>query len=1452
MPQISKIRIVNFQYNDGKRLIADELYAFSSLKRNDAQNVLINLANGGGKSVLVQLMLQPIIPKAKVAERRIESFFTRASDHCFVLLEWCKDNSDEKLLTGIAMAASSGASREEDTSGGMAVKYYTFYANYENDASQYGIVNLPLSAKESGRFVAADFDAIRALSKKSSGALNYYSSDDSIQWQKKLSEYGLIQEEWHMMEQLNSEEGGLGKFFEKFRSSDQLLDKLLIPAIETKQNRCEENGDATLTTMLLSYVRQYRAQQTHLQERERYVSFYDALRELKPQAEGLWDANDRLESSIAELFGFSDALAAKLTALDVQRQMNEEQKKRAEEKKQRIEWEKISADYHTAEQKFSEADATAKSVQEHCDALRAELTATNVKLKTFECARFVQKLTDIENEMAAFQREISLRESGGDTAQHLSALKYSVFTGIHSELPIMQTQQREQEVQQQKNAQELFCKEAEQKKADTDKINFRSTYDQQQGIFKNYCEETDWKAGKLNADLMRRLDGLYSDAELSALQNQIETNQSLLVQQMEQCKTNESATRAAFAELPEQRALLTVKQNETERLLQTVQGELAEYRQREDRIQSICRQYNLDFDQRFSDKLSEYLSEQQRAAQANVVATDRRLDTAAEAISAAEKGAVHVPHAVIRYLDETGVRYKTCEKYLMELTEAGKISVQNCQHLLELAPAVAYSVMMEHSEIERLRAYGHDEWLPAMVPIIAPDEMELLLQFKAKQQNVIAFYAADYFEDRESYISNLYREQDGLKNKLERLHQQLETYHAQLADAEAFSYSEDFYSRHQQDAEALQQVIAECESAVTELDGRRDELTAQVAEAEAQYERLREQKNCEASRNSLCNEIMHRLTQENRLYEFLSEMKERVRLSEETCAAIAREMELLRIAREQVALQLRETNNCIAELHSALCEVDGCTPKERLPGAWKDLLAEYHALQSAQDKALEDLTQQLNRCAQSQQECQKEIARRQLAPEQYQNIVYREADEESARNNLRVLEAKCAEAEQRNKQAIEQRGIAKGKFDSASEALLPYGSALPLSDIGSNFVKRNVEVGQEIALINQAQKAQDESKRTLEGTQGRIEDKLCGYARPNTPKSTALEESVPEQYQQLLNALNRNQKELNNAGQKVNALLTDINKQYSDADWSLAQAVSSMFAMLKNESQGDRYYTLVDYIGGAIQNAERIIARIDTDLKEFDNARGDLVYQCRLQGQRIFEGLRQMANSSKVEIYADRPWKQMIRFTIPDEVNTDIAKVAIESEIDRGTREISEKMDGEVSEIELKKAAERVVGSRTLFRRYIGKDSVSVSAYKIDQNPKNGGYRIWEQTQINNSGAEKFVIYFAIILSLMNYARSGLGEIQDKELRSVLILDNPFGATSSRHILMPMFAISEHFRVQLICLSDINKSDVLNCFNLVIRAIVRQRPMSSNELLTHEGNELIEHGFYCAEQLSIL
>ena len=350
MPQISKIRIVNFQYNDGRRLIADELYDFESRDKGPS-DVLINLANGGGKSVLVQLMMQPIIPKAKVAGRRIESFFTKASDHCYVAIEWVLDGSKMKLMTGIAMAASD-SSRDNDQDRGFQIKYYTFISSYQNYQGDYDIVSLPLSRKENSRFIPALFDDVRNLAKKSGGKLERYASDDSVKWAERLAQYGIVQSEWRMIEELNSNEDGLSKYFSNLKTSDAVIDKLIIPRIEDKENRKTSHDDSSLETMLISYARQFSKQQDIIKEREVCSGFYDMLERTKVEAEELWKSNDSLEKCIETLFAFADALKTEINIQKEHKQSLSEQRSKLYENIRHINWEKVSAEFYICKEAF--------------------------------------------------------------------------------------------------------------------------------------------------------------------------------------------------------------------------------------------------------------------------------------------------------------------------------------------------------------------------------------------------------------------------------------------------------------------------------------------------------------------------------------------------------------------------------------------------------------------------------------------------------------------------------------------------------------------------------------------------------------------------------------------------------------------------------------------------------------------------------------------------------------------------------------------------------------------------------------------------------------------------------------------------------------------------------------------------------------------------------------------
>ena len=66
MSKINTLRIVNLNYNNNSIKISDEAFQFNG------ESTLMSLRNGGGKTVLVQMMTAPFVHK-DIGIQRIES-----------------------------------------------------------------------------------------------------------------------------------------------------------------------------------------------------------------------------------------------------------------------------------------------------------------------------------------------------------------------------------------------------------------------------------------------------------------------------------------------------------------------------------------------------------------------------------------------------------------------------------------------------------------------------------------------------------------------------------------------------------------------------------------------------------------------------------------------------------------------------------------------------------------------------------------------------------------------------------------------------------------------------------------------------------------------------------------------------------------------------------------------------------------------------------------------------------------------------------------------------------------------------------------------------------------------------------------------------------------------------------------------------------------------------------
>ena len=123
MSKINAIRLINLNYNNNAIRISDETFQLGG------QSTLLSLRNGGGKSVLVQMISAPFVHKQyrKTKDRPFESYFTTAKP-TFIMVEWALDHGAGYCLTGMMVRRSQGT--EEQSAEPLEI--VNFIAEYTN------------------------------------------------------------------------------------------------------------------------------------------------------------------------------------------------------------------------------------------------------------------------------------------------------------------------------------------------------------------------------------------------------------------------------------------------------------------------------------------------------------------------------------------------------------------------------------------------------------------------------------------------------------------------------------------------------------------------------------------------------------------------------------------------------------------------------------------------------------------------------------------------------------------------------------------------------------------------------------------------------------------------------------------------------------------------------------------------------------------------------------------------------------------------------------------------------------------------------------------------------------------------------------------------------------------------------------------------------------------------
>lgn len=229
MPKLREIRVVNAQFDDGRGIYEDFKMPFYG------RNATYELRNGGGKSVLLMLMLQCVLPNTSLDANHPFKDMFRGGDQnrtTHVLAEWEleKGIADKKyLLTGFCAKRRSDQDEGERSDG---IKYFSYIHLY-NGQNELDLEHIPLCRREKGEFVVRDYaDTLKMLREKAKAGYDIWTTDVRKEYLEKIQTYCLLEPEWEFIKQINRQENFLKSFFREFRSSRTLVEKLLIKTIE--------------------------------------------------------------------------------------------------------------------------------------------------------------------------------------------------------------------------------------------------------------------------------------------------------------------------------------------------------------------------------------------------------------------------------------------------------------------------------------------------------------------------------------------------------------------------------------------------------------------------------------------------------------------------------------------------------------------------------------------------------------------------------------------------------------------------------------------------------------------------------------------------------------------------------------------------------------------------------------------------------------------------------------------------------------------------------------------------------------------------------------------------------------------------------------------------------------------------------------------------------------------
>ena len=1443
MSKINAVRFINLNYNNNAMKINDECMQFSG------KSTLLSLRNGGGKTVLVQMMTAPFVHrgKQKTKDRPFESYFTTAKPS-FILVEWLLDGGAGYVLTGLMVRKNQEISEEKTD----ALEMMAIISEYKEPCMQ-DIHHLPVVEQNEKTMKLKSYNSCRKLFEdyKKDKKLSFFCYDmsspaQSRQYFYKLMEYQINYKEWEtIIRKVNVKESGLSELFSDCRTEKELVEKWFLEAVESKLNK-EENKVKNFQEILEKYAGKYKNIKEQLKRRDAIQKFKEAAEEIQINAEDfLVKEGEKIEQEKV-IAAFIARLNVLYEEAEIERERQEEGRKKLQEELEFLKYEQLSCEFHEKNREKRNHASNREMIDLEKESLLRKQEKIQKKVHVFLCAKQQEMVNEdkqeweIRKEKAAISRtkEENLEPERNRIGGQLSGYyEYRLSDNKEKQEAIKkQKLQIRKDISQQKDILNEYREKT--KKITESKGSFRS-------LVRGYDNIEIKYNSNYRENLSRNILGVYEAGMLDIKQEMYDKEQKKSIQENKEQKekfenTTEEIHRTERA-IEEKREKYFQKDSDIKQAEKEKKGYEQELEERKD----ILKYLELPEEKLFA---REEILHKAKIKMQELSSRRRTLEKKEDALQKEYK--LLVSGRVMELPDNLKEEFEKLDVpvvYGMEWLKKNGFTEKKNKEIVSQNPFLPYALILTRQELKKLAERNGETYTSFPVPIIERENLESIkldrTQYFVKMQDIHFYILFNenlldeekmeiMIEQKQKDIADIRETMQICKNEYEDYFHRFDVIKRQAVTKENWDKiqkklqklekeKEDIFQNIQQardtkqslkkNFEILQKTLRELEKKIESQAARQrafKELRTAYAEYEENNKKLQEYEREEERLENRQHLTEEKISQLEENYRELSGQENSLFREEESiqnsCQKFAAYKEINRNVKAGKLLgvdsTLRTDNNSGVKIIPSEAEV--LKLEARYEAVTADISQELKELELEEEKAL---TRYHKSFGELRELCQKYN----LKNSEWQNIIYDKREQLYQEAELEDYDKKI----ERKANLLNEEDKKIGILNSQLEGILKQ----IVSECGKGDPLEEEKISQK-----DLESAKNQTKYQLSELERKIafSEKAIQKYRENL---TALSEynnfSADEEIHFEQDFKKMSEKELRDFKGMLIRDYNDIIRCVQKCRETLAQTLNKIAR--QEAFQDASYKTPLENMLKVCDNAAKVLRQLNITLESYDSLMKQLEVDISLVEtekknvtelledyvQNIHKNLEKIGRNSTIKI-REKSIK-MLKVILPVwEDNEKLYSLRLSDLVDEITEEGIRLFENNENAQEY---IGRKVTSKNLYDTVVGTGNVQIQLYKIEEQREQ--QISWNQVA-KNSGGEGFLSAFVILSSLLDYMRKDDSDIfMDKNEGKVLLMDNPFAQTNAEHLLKPLMNLADKTNTQLICLTGLGGESIYNRFD---------------------------------------